>query len=1105
MTADPQLRDRAAQGRASGPAGPAAPACDLPWWRRSLLPAGGVIALTGTAVTAWLPPLTGAAAWLVPAGILLACLGATLACAALLDRGRRRQLADLQAALALSRQRLEDYVDASGEIFWETDTEHRLTYILGGATDLVRGEPYRHMGKQPWTQAMDADDEAKWARFRALLAQRRTFRGLTYRLMTEEGPAVRMVSGMPRYAADGRFLGYRGVSVERTEQAQQLQDLALYRQILENCADSIIITGPIGADCPIEYVNPAFERLTGYQAAEAIGRNCRFLQGPETEPAAVRRIANALQAGQAVQTELTNRRKDGTPLVLQLSIAPVLDSAGRAGRFIGIQHDITPQRQAAKAEHLLSERLSLAVGATGIGIYDIDMQTGTVSWDETMERLYGIPAGSFDGSLTTWQSFLHPDDLVRHAEAMRDAVDKRTGLITRTRIVRPDGAVRVMQFRTATLKDENGRVTRLLGVNRDVTEEHEAQESLRTLSRRLTLATEAAGIGIFDLDLATSRVAFDRRMADLYGLDLDTFDGRLSTWRRYIDPDDIARIDADFLAHRYSPDPHSTTLRITRTDGARRILQEHAVILHDDDGEPARIIGVNWDITEPQEAQATLEYLTRRLTLTARTAGIGFFDWEEGTDRGGWDDTLRDLHGVPADFQGDRDAWLALLAPEQRQRAKDFIADRFRTRRPGQMEYRITCPDGSMRDLQIHIAPDVDASGRVVRLMGAAWDVTEERETQRQLRKARDAARAANDAKDRFLATMSHELRPPLNAILGFSEVISQEAVGPLGTPAYRDYANDIHSSGQHLLSLVNDLIDVARIQSARIRLAEDSFPVGTLLQRLPPLLGERGYTEEVPDSLGQAEILGDPRLLAQVLVNLVSNARKHAGQDAPVHVGAGRLPSGALTIWVTDQGPGIEAEDQQLVLEPFGRKAATEDAAIPGVGLGLPIARSYVQAHGGQLYLHSAPGLGTTVGLILPPERLNWPAGRQHVETLPRITGDWPAGPCLGCLRHQADGVVRGSLPTGLVLEHDGHCPVTGAEGDVCAHWGEQVLRELGGIDALDDPMRPRQAFAICRLDADGSETECLVEVRRGARAPCRAFVTPVTGTPPADDASEG
>ncbi|MFC3231092.1 PAS domain-containing protein [Marinibaculum pumilum] len=1092
-------------GGGHAPAGAAAPACGLPWWRRSLLPAGGAIALAGAAVAAWLAPLTGATAWLVPAGILLACLGATIACAALLDRDRRRQLAALQAELALSHQRLEDYVDASGEIFWETDTEHRLTDIRGGATDLVKGEPYRHMGKQPWTQALDADDEEKWSRFRTMLAERRTFRGLSYRLMTDDGPAVRMVSGMPRYAPDGRFLGYRGASVERTDQAQQAQDLALYRQILDNCVDSIIVTGPVSADCPIEYVNPAFERLTGYAAAEAIGRNCRFLQGPDTEPEALQRIAAALKAAQAIQVELKNRHKDGTPLFLQLSIAPVIDKAGRAERFIGIQHDITPQHQAAEAEHLLSERLSLAVGATGIGIYDIDLQTGSVTWDETMERLYGIPAGSFDGAFATWQSFLHPDDLVRHAEAMREAMASRRGLVIRTRIVRPDGAVRVMQFRTATLKDANGKVTRLLGVNRDVTEEHEAQESLRTLSRRLTLATEAAGIGIFDLDLATRRVAFDRQLADLYGLDLARFDGRLSTWRRYIDPDDVARIDADFLAHRYSAEPHSTTLRITRTDGTRRILQEHAVILHDDDGEPARIIGVNWDITGPQEAQATLERLTRRLTLTARTAGIGFFDWEEGTDRGGWDDTLRELHGVPADFQGDRDAWLALLAPEQRQRAKDFIADRFRTRRPGQMEYRIACPDGSLRDLQIHIAPDVDASGRVVRLMGAAWDVTGERETQRQLRKARDAARAANDAKDRFLATMSHELRTPLNAILGFSEVIAQEAVGPLGTPAYRDYANDIHSSGQHLLSLVNDLIDVARIQSARIRLTEDRIPVGSLLQRLPPLLGERGYTEEIPDNLAQAEILGDSRLLAQVLVNLVSNARKHAGQDAPVHVGAGRLPSGALTIWVTDQGPGIEAEDQQLVLEPFGRKAATEDAAIPGVGLGLPIARSYVQAHGGQLYLHSAPGLGTTVGLILPPERMTWPQGKRQVAVLPRITDGWPAGPCLGCLRHEADGVVRGSLPTGLVLEHDGRCTFTGAESDVCAHWGEQVLRDLGGIDALSDPMRPRQAFAICRLDADGAETECLVEVRRGARAPCRAFVTPVTGAPAADGSDEG
>ncbi|MEQ8348001.1 MAG: PAS domain-containing protein [Sneathiellaceae bacterium] len=1065
----------------------------LPGGRPALaLVAGcGLAGLLGAAAIAWLVPQ----GWAAAVAVLAVALAALLAGALALHRRQQRSIRELRQVLADERQKLKDFIEASGEIFWETDKDYRLTYIAGKAADLQPGQPYRAMGLQPWTVALDRDDHAKWDRFRALIAARRPFSGQRYTLMTEVGPAVRQVTGMPRYDREGRYAGYRGISVERTVQHRQDEDLRLYRQVVENCIDGIVLTGPPEQDCPIEYVNPAFERLTGFSRAEAVGRNCRFLQGTYDDQPALRDMADALRDGRAIQVEVLNQRRDGSQLHLHLSLSPVTDAAGRIQHYVGIQRDLTPQYLAAEDQRIMAERLSLAVRATGIGIYDIDTRTGRITWDETMERLYGIPRGSFGGNFPAWQKLLHPDDLQAHAEATRDAIREKRGLVTRTRIVRPDGNVRVLQFRTAVVSEEDGTPTRLIGVNRDVTEEHQAQENLRALSRRLSLATEAAGIGIFDLDLASLTVQFDRQMENHYGFAPGQFDGRLRTWRRYIDPDDIARIDADFLAHRHSSEPHSTVLRIRRTDGSRRILREHAVILHDPAGEPVRIIGVNWDITAETDNQARLERLTRRLTLTTRTAGIGFFDWEEGSGTGNWDETLRVLHGIGPGTPGNLETWLGLMEPEERQRAEQFVADRFRTREPGVLDYRLCRADGTIRHLQFHVAPDTDDTGRVVRLLGVAWDVTEEREAELQLRRARDSARAANEAKDRFLATMSHELRTPLNAILGFSEVIREEAVGPLGNPSYREYAQDIHSSGVHLLSLVNDLIDIARVQNAAVRLSEDRLSLDDLLHRLPALLGDNGFARDFPEPLSQAVICGDPRLLAQVLVNLISNARKHAGPTTPVHLGAGRLPSGALSLWVTDQGPGIAAQDQSLVMEPFGRMARTEDAAIPGVGLGLPIARSYVHAHGGQLFLHSAPGLGTTVGLILPAGRLIWPSGTGGPAALPRIAEDWPAGPCMGCLQHEAAGIVRGSDSAGLVLEHAGRCSVTGAEGDACAHWGEQILRKLGGIGALSDPAQPSQAFATCRLMADGAETECLVEVRRGARTPCRAFVTPVLG----------
>lgn len=900
-----------------------------------------------------------------------------------LPRGSATELVALKEALAerdqamqenlrdqrLRAERFRDFAEASGDVLWESDAEQRLVFLGGYGIVASRRHPSAFMNRPRWEIALDSHDRAKWTPHRADVEAHRPFRDLRYPVPTADGQIWLRVSGVPCFDADGGFLGYRGVTTEITEQANQERELAR-----------------------------------------------------------------------------------------------------------------------------LSNRLSLAVSATRIGIYDINLETGRVDWNDIMEELYGIPPGSFANTYQAWQAFIHPDDLNRFATQIRDSIAQRQGLATRTRIRRPDGKVRVMQFSTGVLPNAKGKVTRLVGINRDVTEEHEAQERQAALSQRLTLATEAAGIGIFELDVRTLKVDWDDRMAAIYGLELEQFDGTLRTWRRYIDREDVARLDAAYQQHRYKREPHAITLRITRADGTRRILQEYALIRHDEEGEPERIIGVNWDITEEQQSQAALRRLTKRLTLTTRTAGIGFCDFEDADGSAVWDETLRRIHGVPDDLPPTKANWLAVLEPADRLRAEAFIRERYVTREPGSIEYRIRRSDGAVRDIALHIAPDLDPSGRVARLLGAGWDITEEREAQRQLRHARDTAREANLAKDRFLATMSHELRTPLNAILGFSEVIRDQAMGPLGTLAYREYAEDIHRSGQHLLSLVNDLIDTARVQSAAVRLNEEDCTLAELLGRVPPLLGWEGYRQIVPDSLLNLRLTCDPRLLSQVLVNLISNARKHSPADTPVLVGGGCIAGGALSLWVTDEGPGIAADEQRHVLEPFGRMARTEEAAIPGVGLGLAIARSFVQAHDGQLFLHSAPGLGTTVGMILPPTRLAWtfpPAGR---GTVPALTAEWPAGPCLGCLNHEAGRIVRGGDADGLLLEHGANCILTGSSGDACAHWGEQVLRAVNGPAALAEHAMGAQAFATCTLPVDGQVHDCLVEVRRGARTPARAFVTPLT-----------
>lgn len=255
------------------------------------------------------------------------------------------------------------------------------------------------------------------------------------------------------------------------------------------------------------------------------------------------------------------------------------------------------------------------------------------------------------------------------------------------------------------------------------------------------------------------------------------------------------------------------------------------------------------------------------------------------------------------------------------------------------------------------------------------------RERTAELEAAKREADSANNSKTRFLWSMSHELRTPLNAIIGFSEIISAEVFGPLKPSRYRDYADDILFSGQHLLKVINDLLDIARIEVGRETLDEEPVAISGLLTEalrvVRPLAEERDLTLCSGTSDTTLVLRIDATKTKQILLNLLSNAIKHtpAGGTVCVDVDCGH--SGWVALRVVDTGSGIAREDLSTVLEPFGRSEANAHLFPKGTGLGLPLARHMAEMHGGRLDLHSEVGSGTTVTVFLPASRIVVPAGR--------------------------------------------------------------------------------------------------------------------------------
>src|SRR3569833_2298246 len=276
-----------------------------------------------------------------------------------------------------------------------------------------------------------------------------------------------------------------------------------------------------------------------------------------------------------------------------------------------------------------------------------------------------------------------------------------------------------------------------------------------------------------------------------------------------------------------------------------------------------------------------------------------------------------------------------------------------------------------------------DWAGELICYEGSEEDVTEKFEQDRALRAALRLAEIANRMKASFLAAMSHELKTPLNAVLGFSEIIRDEVLGPAGVTAYRDYAGDIHNSGTRLLTVINDVLDVSRIEGGLLTI--EMRPENVLAVAEVAINLARGATSErraveVVVPVGMPSLKIDPRRLAQALGNLLANALKFTPEGGKVRFVARPMPDGGVHLIVEDTGIGMAQETIAAALEPFRQLDNTLSRRFEGAGLGLSIAKALVELHGGALSLKSAVGEGTTVTVALPPSCVVRMAGSAKV-----------------------------------------------------------------------------------------------------------------------------
>jgi len=431
--------------------------------------------------------------------------------------------------------------------------------------------------------------------------------------------------------------------------------------------------------------------------------------------------------------------------------------------------------------------------------------------------------------------------------------------------------------------------------------------------------------------------------------------------------EDRARVAGEILSRPATGSVRAFEYDLALPGGARRTLMTRAVLRADANGQPWRYYFVVIDVTDSRARERRMVEMAQRLQLASEASGIGTWDRDVREPRANWDATTKALFGLQPDAPTPTQAeFMAMVHPDDRAQVAAAVAMQ---KAHVEYEFRVKHPDGRVRWLVTRGRAQLDAQGRVVRRTGICLDVTDRREAEA-TRQAKELAERANAAKTEFLSRMSHELRTPLNAVLGFAQVMALDTERPLSA-AQRERVGHIQTAGWHLLALINDVLDLARIESRQAALNPGIVPLQEVLAECLAMnaaaaaaAGIEQRAPLAPPALPPA--WADRTRVRQVLLNLLSNAVKYNRPGGHVAVTVAQRSAHELEVAVSDSGSGLTPLQLEHLFEPFNR-LGREHGGIEGTGIGLALSRLIAQQMGGRIEVQTRPDEGSTFSLVLP------------------------------------------------------------------------------------------------------------------------------------------
>jgi PAS domain S-box-containing protein len=667
---------------------------------------------------------------------------------------------------------------------------------------------------------------------------------------------------------------------------------------------------------------------------------------------------------------------------------------------------------------------------------------------EGFERVLGWPAAEAIAR-GDWAALVHPDDAAL-ARASLTRLLAGTTVEGELRWMARDGRVLRLRHRSRPVVDEAGRVVRVYGAHRDVTQERSMERALRDTEERLLLAVRAARIVAWDWDTATGRVALSPNAREVLGMEPEggTTAGE-SLWSA-VHPDDQARVraalamaarDRGSFRYRYRwCVPGQRTERWFETIG--RVISDHGA-------SSSHYAGITVDLTDQMRAQERLQESEARFrAIVETTPGIVYVTARDGTSLF-VSRSFYEYTGLPSGAAAGK-GWLSALHPDDVERVQALTSHLGSGTGIAEVRYRLRSADGHYRWFLDRYRPIADEGGRVGKWLGTSIDIHD-------LVTAEQALKDTDRRKDEFLATLAHELRNPLAPIRNALEIVRQAELDRATTTRVLDM---MERQLVQLVRLIDDLLDLSRITRDRIELRRERTTLATVVssavETVRPLLTERRHqlTLELPSE--EVRLWADPTRLSQIIANLLHNAAKYTDPGGHIVLHAAREGQ-ELVLQVSDDGIGIPPDLLPVIFDMFRQSPHTVARSLGGLGIGLTLVRRLVELHGGSIDVESAgSGLGSrfTVRLPLPTAPIATPTPKPA----PLVTV--PPRRVL-----VVDDNVDAATSLAELLRHRGHDVHTAFNGESAVEEAERfgpdaVVLDIGlpGIDGYETARRLRK-----------------------------------------------